>query len=47
MHAHHIIPFWLVLKRNNIKTLNDTLSCDELWDTNNGQLLCVKCHREV
>jgi len=42
---HHIKPFALVLKENNIQSLQDALNCKELWDLNNGITLCRKCHQ--
>jgi hypothetical protein len=47
LNADHIIPFALILTKNNIKTLNDALTCEELWDINNGQTLCVDCHKKT
>ncbi len=43
--ADHIKPFALILLENNIRSVEDALNCTELWDTNNGQTLCVPCHR--
>lgn len=44
---HHIKPLALILDENNIKTLNDADNCDELWDINNGIVLCESCHRKI
>jgi hypothetical protein len=43
--ADHIKPFALVLKENNIKSLNEALECKELWNINNGRTLCRPCHK--
>ena len=32
---------------NKIKTLNQALACPPLWETNNGRVLCLKCHRKT
>jgi hypothetical protein len=43
----HIIPFSVIRDKNNIKSLEEALSCEELWDINNGRVLCLKCHKET
>lgn len=47
LNAHHLKSFSLIYKENNIKTLQDALDCEELWDLNNGQTLCVDCHKKI
>lgn len=47
LNAHHIKSFALILKENNIKTLEDALNCEELWNINNGQTLCKDCHKKT
>lgn len=47
LHPHHIKSFSQIVKLNNIKTLEDALSCDELWDINNGITLCEQCHKQT
>ena len=44
LNVDHIKPMFIILKENNIQTLDDALACDELWDINNGRVLCKKCH---
>jgi hypothetical protein len=44
LEAHHIIRFVDILKDNNIKTIKEAIDFPNLWDTNNGQTLCLKCH---
>lgn len=42
--AHHIIPFYFILIKNNITSIKDAKRCKELWNINNGATLCRKCH---
>jgi hypothetical protein len=47
LNADHIKQFALILKENNIKTLEEAISCLELWETVNGRTLCDICHRKT
>lgn len=46
MNVHHIKHFADIIKEYDIKTMDDALNCNALWDVNNGITLCVKCHAE-
>ena len=46
LQAHHIKPFTEILVKYNIKTLEEALDCEELWDINNGITLCEYCHKK-
>jgi len=39
--------FGIILKENNIKTFEEALLCEELWNINNGRTLCIKCHKKT
>lgn len=41
----HIKTFADILKENNISTLEEALKCEELWNINNGRILCKPCHQ--
>jgi hypothetical protein len=45
--AHHIKPYSELLKHFNIKSVDQALNCNELWDIDNGICLCNPHHKEV
>ena len=45
INADHIKPFRLIVKENNILSVEEGKKCSELWDINNGRTLCVPCHK--
>ena len=45
LNADHIKPKAAIIRENNIKSLEDALRCEELWNINNGRTLCEPCHR--
>lgn len=47
LNADHIKPFSVIIKKFNIKTLKKALTCNELWDINNGRTLCLECHKKT
>ena len=47
LEIHHIKPFNIIIKENRIKTIEQALNCEELWNINNGQTLCLKCHNKT
>lgn len=44
--AHHKKAFIDIIVENNIKSYEDALRCDELWNIGNGETLCSVCHRQ-
>lgn len=47
LQVDHIERFAQILVRNNIHSLEDAIACLELWDINNGRVLCVPCHAKT
>jgi len=43
----HIVPFAVIVRRNQIKSIEDAEKCTELWDTTNGRTLCKFCHKNT
>lgn len=42
---HYPKTFSSILQEYNVKSLEDAMNCEALWDTNNGRTLCESCHR--
>lgn len=47
LHSDHIKPFAIIIRENNIKSLEDALLTKELFDLNNGRTLCLGCHKQT
>lgn len=45
LHAHHKKEFARILDEYSIKTIEQALSCPELWNINNGETLHKVCHK--
>ena len=45
--ADHIYPFYKIIDTFNIKTIEEAMNCQEMWDINNGRTLCRECHKKT
>ena len=43
--AHHIKSQSEILEEYQIKSIEEALTCEELWNINNGVTLCLDCHK--
>lgn len=44
---HHRDSFYLILKHNYITSKEEAFECKQLWDLNNGEVLCKECHDKM
>lgn len=44
---HWPIPFWKLIKDNNINSLEDALKCEKIWDKKVNRTLCIDCHKKT
>jgi 5-methylcytosine-specific restriction endonuclease McrA len=47
LNADHIVPLSKLMKENGVTTLEAAKITTVLWDIENGQTLCVTCHRQT
>lgn len=47
LQAHHIKPLWQLMNEYKIRSFDDAIKCKELWDIDNGQTLCIPCHKQT
>lgn len=44
---HFPVRFVDIVRKYDIQKVEDSLNCDELWDTRNGRTLCRPCHQKT
>lgn len=47
LEADHIKMFSSIIRENNIRTIEEAITCEELWNINNGRTLCRPCHEKT
>jgi 5-methylcytosine-specific restriction endonuclease McrA len=47
LEVHHAKSFNDICKENNITTINQALTFNEMWSLDNGISLCYGCHKSV
>lgn len=45
IHPHHIIAMSILIRKNNVKSIEGATNCAELWNKENGITLCAECHK--
>lgn len=45
--ADHIEPFALLIRKHQIKSVDEALQCEALWKVENGRTLCKPCHKRT
>ena|SRR3990167_11541089 len=44
---HFPKSFIEIINGYKIKTIEESIACEELWNINNGRTLCVSCHKDT
>ncbi len=47
LEVHHNPSFDSILRRNGIISKEQAVDCKELWDIDNGEILCKECHNKM
>lgn len=47
LNADHIVPLSAIIQMYSIKTFEEAIVCEILWDIRNGKTLCVPCHKKT
>lgn len=45
--ADHIYPFYKILDDFEITSIEESISCEKLWNIDNGRTLCRECHKKT
>lgn len=47
VHVHHVVEFANIIKQYSILTVENAYSCTDLWNIENGIVLCENCHLKI
>ena len=47
LETHHNKSLYSIIKQNGIKNTYEAVECAQLWDPNNGSVLCYGCHTHM
>jgi len=47
LQADHIYPLTKIIEDNQLKTIEEAISCEEFWNIKNGRTLCKECHKKT
>jgi hypothetical protein len=47
LEIHHRRSFYLIMKHNNVRDKYQAFECMQLWDVDNGSVLCQVCHKHM
>ena len=47
LEVDHVEQLASIIKKNKIRTIQEALKCEGLWNPSNGRTLCLKCHKET
>ena len=47
LEADHILPLSLLIREHEIRTFEQSLLCEPIWNINNGRTLCRDCHKKT
>jgi hypothetical protein len=47
LEAHHKKRLIIILRENKINNIYEARKCKEMWDKENGQTLCKRCHEKT
>jgi hypothetical protein len=47
LEVHHAKTFNYICVENNVSTVEQALTCKELWNLNNGVSICYRCHKDI
>ena len=47
LQCDHIKPLSLIISENNLIDTESAMNCFELWDINNGRIVCYECHKKT